>query len=384
MIYSAYMTWKGAAAILISDVRKALDQYKLDDMKRLAMALYKAMPAKLRDEKNIDAMMKDLKAFEAAKKESAQGSAAPLNIKAMSIEITQFLDFAYAQYFLVPNTYVRKAERPKWRFRARDYIKQLRLTAPETEEGKTATALLAKLYAMLSYACAYYLFNTDNPFRSVGIEQDNLLDTVIFRLLANGVNADNLSLVIRMIVDGYVDRDTLTMDLIRVLVNRIRTTDGRETAIAQCKRIWEEKAAVGKPVGKRGSSSSDFGEYKKQEAMNGLVKMTFCFYGELYEFDSGIDYFIKCYKERDTEVTLYVLLGLLRMYKQPALWIREYERAQKQNVKLRDRLKAVYEQLLKTGGFDSDDGVAVPCVAVPSTPYPAASGAERTFRDGSL
>jgi len=322
-------------------------------MKRLALALYKAMPAKLRDEKNIDAMVKDLKAFEAAKKESAQGSAAPLNIKAMSIEITQFLDFAYAQYFLVPNTYVRKAERPKWRFKAIDYIKQLRMIPPETEDGKTATALLARLYVMLSYACAHYLFNTDNPFRSIGIEQDSLLDIVIFRLLSSGVNAGNLSMVIMMIVDGYVDRDTLTMQLIQVLVSRVRTTDGRETAIAQCKRIWEEKAAVGKPAGKRGSSS-DSDEFKKQEAMNDLVKMTFCFYGELYEFDSGIDYFFKHYKEESAAVTLHVLLSLLRMYKQPALWIREYERAQKQNMKHRDWLKAVYEQLLKTGRFSDD------------------------------
>ena len=325
----------------------------MDDMKRLALALYKAMPAKLRDEKNIDAMVKDLNAFEAVKKESAQGSAAPLDIKAVSAEITQFLDYAYAQYFYIPNTFVRKAERPKWRYRARDYIKQLCVIAPETEEGRTATALLARLYALLSYAIVYYLFNTDKPFRSVGIEQDQLLDTVIVRLLSGGVSAGNLSLAIIMIVDGYVDRDMLTMQLIQVLVNRVRTADGRETAIAQCKRIWEEKAAAGKPVGKRGASS-DLWEYKMQEAMNDLVKMTFCFYAELYEFDSGIDYFLKHYKDNKAEFTLYVLLDLLRMYKQPALWIREYERALKRNLKPREWLKAIYEQLLKTGRFDSD------------------------------
>ncbi len=340
---------------MISDVRNALDQYKLDDMKRLALALYKAMPAKLRDEKNIDAMVKDLKAFEAAKKGCAQGSAASLDIKKLSMEITQFLDFAYAQYFLAPNTFVRKAERPKWRFRTKDYIKQLRTIAPETEHGKTATALLVKLYAMLSYASAYYLFNTDNPFRSVGIEQENLLDIIVVRLLSDGVNADNLSLVISLIVDGYADRETLTLQLTRVLLNRVRTTDGRETAIAQCKRIWEEKAAKGKPVGKRGSYSSELVEFKKQETMNDLVEMTFCFYGELYEFDSGIDYFLKHYKENKAEITLYVLLDFLRMYKQSALWIREYERAQKQNVKPRSSLKADYEHLLKTGGFGGSD-----------------------------
>ncbi len=355
MLYSLYIMRRGATKILVSELRNALDQYKLDDMKRLAMALYKAMPAKLRDEKNIDAMVKDLKAFEAAKKEIAQGSALPFDLQALSAEIKQFLEFAYAQYFIAPNTFVRKSERPKWRFRVKDYIKQLRLVAPETEDGKTATALLAKLYAMLSYACAYWLFSTDDPFRSIGIEQQDLLDAVIVRLLADGVNAANLSTAISLIVDGYVDRETLTRSLIFALVRRVRTVDGRETAIAQCKRIWEEKATAGKPVGKRGSSSSEWKEYKKQDSMNDLVETAFCFYAELYEFDSGIDYFLKHYKRSNAEIDLYVLLDYLRIYKQPALWIREFERAEKRDVKPRNSLKAVYDQLVKTGKFRGDD-----------------------------
>ncbi len=340
--------------MLISEVRSALGQYKPDDLKRLAVALYQAMPAKVRTEKNVDAMVKDFMAFEATKKERAQGSEV-VDVKALSTEITQFIDYAYAQYFLAPNTFVRKSERPKWRFRVKDYVKQLTSLVPETEDGKTATELLVKLYTMLSYACAYYLFNTDSPFRSVGIQQVDFLDLIVVRVLATGVNAANLSTLILLIVDGTADRETLNSYLINVLSNHVRTTDGRETVIAQSKRIYEEKAAAAKPVGKRSSTYSDMDVYRKENALDDLVEITFFFYCELYEFDSGIDYFHRHTRESSPEHSLYVLLSRLESRQQPALWIREYERAQKFNVKPRERLKAVYHQLKETGRFDGDD-----------------------------
>lgn len=323
----------------------------MDDMKRLAMALYKSMPAKLRDEKDIDDMVRDFNAFEAARKKSTQSGATPLDLKSLGAEITQFLEFAYAQYYVAPNTVVRKPERPKWRFKVKNYIKRLQMTAPETEEGKTATELLSKLYAMLSYACGYYLFNTEDPFRSIGMKQQAVLEVVIVRLLADGINAANLSKAILLIVDGYTDRETITMSLILALVHRIRTTDGRETAIAQCKRLWEKKAAAIKPKGR--GSDSYFLDYWAKESLNHLVSLVFLFYAELYEFDSGIDYFLSHYKESDAEIHLYALLRHLRLYEQPALWMREFERAKKRNVEPRKTLIDEYDRLKETGEFSA-------------------------------
>ena len=86
-----------------------------------------------------------------------------------------------------PNSFIHKKERLKWRFIVKDYIKDLQSISVDGKEGKDATDLLEKLYGMLCYACCYYIFNTDNPFRSIGIGQAVLLDLIITRKLGNGL-----------------------------------------------------------------------------------------------------------------------------------------------------------------------------------------------------
>jgi hypothetical protein len=40
--------------MLVSDVRKALGQHKVEDLRQIALELYKTIPKKLREEKDID------------------------------------------------------------------------------------------------------------------------------------------------------------------------------------------------------------------------------------------------------------------------------------------------------------------------------------------
>ncbi|WMM88737.1 hypothetical protein Q7C09_08360, partial [Heyndrickxia coagulans] len=96
-------------------------------------------------------------------------------------EIKQLLQNAYKQNYVIPNRYVSKKERPKWRFKVKSYIKQLQQVPVEGNEGKRATDLLDALYEMLCYGCGYYIFNTDNPFRSIGMEQVELFDILLKR-----------------------------------------------------------------------------------------------------------------------------------------------------------------------------------------------------------
>ena len=109
------------------------------------------------------------------------------NINELKQEIEIFIDYAYKQYYFAPNNFVHKKERPKWRFKVKAYIKELQEVSIHSAEGKIATTLLQNIYKMLSYACAYYIFNTDNPFRSVGIEHRitsyNVCYTKLLRIL---------------------------------------------------------------------------------------------------------------------------------------------------------------------------------------------------------
>ncbi|MDW7662336.1 MAG: hypothetical protein SCL54_13025, partial [Bacillota bacterium] len=161
--------------MLIAELRELLKKYNEDDLRRIISEMYKAMPKKIREEKDIDVLIQDVHSLMNNGKRNAMKDK-PLNIERLTFEIEEFIDYAYMQYYLTPNQFVHKKERPKWRFKVKGYIKELQGISIATQEGEKATELLQKLYEMLSYACGYSLFNSDNPFNSVGIGQVELLD----------------------------------------------------------------------------------------------------------------------------------------------------------------------------------------------------------------
>ncbi|MHC1786109.1 MAG: hypothetical protein AB9880_03460 [Christensenellales bacterium] len=333
--------------MLIGAMREALGRYSAEELRRLIMALYKGMPKKLRDEQQVDAMITDLAGFEAARK---AGPPLP-ELQILSAHVARFLEDAYQQNYLAPNTSVRKSERPKWRFIVKDFIKQLQLFSPDTKEGEAATDLLAKLYAMLAHACGYYLFNTNNPFRSVGIGQVQLYDSVVVRLLANGVSTAALRSAILLLVDGCLDPDTMLGELSRALVNRIPTVDGKELCIAQCQQLWDERAARLAQINKRSMDSMAL--YAQEEKLNRLVQLVFHLYVSLYECQSGIDWFQRHWRG-DAEDKSGNLFYLLRAFDQPALWMRQYEQALSRKEKVRPWLKDVYQRLHAGGTWDEE------------------------------
>ncbi|MEZ0118499.1 UNVERIFIED_ORG: hypothetical protein ABRZ91_002456 [Heyndrickxia coagulans] len=70
------------------------------------------------------------------------------------------------------------------------------------------TDLLEKLYEMLCYGCGYYIFNTDNPFRSIGMEQVELFDILLKRKFSMGIGTPILGSVyspVRRLVIGMVE-----------------------------------------------------------------------------------------------------------------------------------------------------------------------------------
>ena len=225
------------------------------------------------------------------------------------------------------------------------YIKDLQDISIDSAEGSTATDLLQKLYEMLSYACSYYIFNTENPFRSVGIEQTVLLDTVITRKLGSGINNESIKSVIELVINSELDRETLHSSLIQVLVMNLKSPDFKVIAIEQCKLLKKE-LQKSKPAPSKKSWSSDSSDYKRVDKINNLVEMVFRIHTELCEYNEAIKYFYGNNIERDAEVSLHVLLNLLLEYNLKELWLREYDEALKKGVKPREALRKTYEYIL--------------------------------------
>ncbi|MDV3429606.1 MAG: hypothetical protein LIR50_21765 [Bacillota bacterium] len=329
--------------MLISELRDLIKSYKDENLRLIISEMYKSMPKKLREEKDIDTLLQDPSAYiQIGKIEKVKNK--QVNIDAMQREINRFIEYAYKQCYCVPNNMVRKNERPKWRFKVKTYVRDLQEISIDSREGSIATELLLKLYEMLSYACGYYIFNTDNPFRSVGIEQTSLLETVIARRLGCGINQDNIKSVINLVINSIPDRETLHSSLICTLIMNLKSSDSKEIAVEQCKQIIKELQKP-KQASSKKSWSMDSSDYQREEKIHNLVEMVFRINIELCEFDEAIQFFNKKYIERDAGITLYVLLELLWEYELKELWMQEYEKALKNGVKPREKLINMYEYI---------------------------------------
>ncbi|HHW04092.1 MAG TPA: hypothetical protein GXX35_14995 [Thermoanaerobacterales bacterium] len=329
--------------MLVSELRELLKNYKEEDLRLIISEMYKSMPKKLREDKDIDTMLQDVHAYMSIGKIERTRNR-QVDVNDLKQEIEQFIDYAYKQYYFAPNSFVHKKERPKWRFKVKAFIKDLQGVPVEGEEGRTATDLLKKLYEMLSYACDYYIFNTDNPFRSIGIEQIVLLDTVISRILGQGINEENVKSVVELVINSSVDRETLHSDLINKLVKNLKTPDSKKIAIEQC-RVLKAEMDKSKPVSSK--KSYDSSEYQRKEKINNLVETVFRLNMALCEYEEAIGYFRDNYLEHAAEVSLYVLLSLLLEYKLKEYWLREYDEALKRGIKPRVALQKTRKYILE-------------------------------------
>lgn len=338
--------------MLLSEIKEALKKYEIDELKSMILEMYKAIPKKLREDKDIDALLMDFQSQLNTKKIEKTTVKQP-DMLILKAEIDLFISHAYKQYYFAPNNYVHKKERPKWRFKVKAFINELQSVPYNSENGKIATDLMEKLYAMLSYACGYYLFNSEDPFKSVGIVQTELLDIVIKRKFLSDLSNESVKSGIRLVIDSYVDRVTLHSTLIYLLISNLKTPSSKELAIDKCKEIKAdlEKSKIQTTKKSWGYSNSEF---EFNEKINNLVEMVFLLYIELFEYDTAIKYFNKFYIQRSKEVLLYVMLGMLSDYELKDYWLREYEDAVKKGVTPRDVLSEKYKYIRKNDKFPDD------------------------------
>ncbi|MEA4902892.1 hypothetical protein [Desulfitobacterium sp.] len=330
--------------MLVSELKKLMKNYTREELGLLAVEMYKAIPKKIRDEKNVDIMVKDIHAFLAQNKAGREKKKA-IDLSVLQYEINQFLSDAYNQYYFAPNQFVRKKERPKWRFKVKEYIKDLESVPCQGKDALAAADLLKKLYILLCDASVIYLFNTEDPFRSVGIEQPALADLVISRILAQGINNESLRQAIGLVIEDKHDRETLPSHLILKLVGNLKTPQAKSMAIEESKLLNSElrKALQTSSSNnkKRSSSQTDVNHYLAINKINNLVETVLRLAFALYEYEEGIRYFRDNYLEQNKEIALYVLLELLFEYDLKDFWLKEYERALAQGIKPRKGLQSM-------------------------------------------
>ena len=164
---------KDSRFMKVDELRTVLGKYDASVLKEIAVELYKMIPKNRKEDSGLDDLLLNFT------RENAKPlkNDTPVSFEKLSAEIEQFLVYADMQYYLAPNKYVRKEQRSKWRFEVKRFIKDLIKVGGENSED--AGRLLADIYNMLSYACHYSIFSTEDPFSSVGYEQADLLLLVL-------------------------------------------------------------------------------------------------------------------------------------------------------------------------------------------------------------
>jgi len=324
--------------VKVSDLRTAISKYDAPELKEIVVTLYKAIPKSRKESDGLDELLLN---FTKGKAKAVKNEM-PVNFKALRSDIELFIDHADHNLYIAPNRIVSKDKRSKWRFEVRRFIKGL--VAIHGEDSETAAQLLADIYDMLSYACYYRVFSSDNPFSAVGYEQPEFLQLVLCKIFYNGFSQGAIRKAVFLTLDSNVDRNTLHRELLHVLVSTLKTSDTKEMALDQCAAYAREYGGyhAAKAVF---NYHSDVSEYRASRHKNVSVDLYLLLKLSLHEYDDGIAYYWNNHKEYTKEITLYCLLTyFLTDEKFNALWLREYENAVAGGIKPRENLQEEYEK----------------------------------------
>lgn len=281
-------------------------------------------------------------------KENAEGSSkkkTDVSFDVLKQEITVFLENAYAQNYFAPNRVIPKSQRPKWRFLVKKYIKELQKITEKDEHYGDSVKLMTELYLMVCYACDYYLFSTEDPFRSIGWEQPDLFQALVKKTFAGGYTRENISALLLYAASGGLSMEALHLSQETVLLAELKTSDLRYTAIEEAKKLVEEKLGKLNTLGK-----NDNRRYGLSSTVNELCGVILMLGIALSEPEDGVKYYFDHCIYREKEVTLYCALDLVDFMEEDALWLQVYEYGLKKKIRPRASLAAEYQR--RTGeGF---------------------------------
>ena len=320
----------------VDELRTALSGYDAPVLKEIAVTLYKMIPKSRKEDEGLDEILLNFSKEKAkpSKKETT------VDFPALENAVETFIGHASDNLYLIPNRIVSKDKRSKWRFEVKRFIKEL--LAVRGEDSEKAALLLADLYDMMSYACSFWTFSSDDPFSAVGYVQQEFLSIVLSKIFYSGYNRESIKKAVFLTLDSNTDRETWHISLLYCLVAALKTPDTKEMALTECVAFasgYKEYQAAKKAF--KYSTKND--DYHVKERNSRVAELYLLLKLSLCEYDSGIAYFWKNDKERNKEITLYRLLRyFLDETDLNALWLREYEKALTRGIEPRKDLQEEY------------------------------------------
>ncbi len=316
----------------LRDLLKAADR---DLLEKAFVESYKHLTKKQKEE--ADQAIADALSGKSVKSTVKKES---VNFDELELQITEFLENAYAQNYFAPNRIIPKSQRPKWRFMVKNYIKELEKISVDDANYTRSAKLLTDLYHMLCEACNYYLFSTDDAFRSVGWQQPDLFQMVVKKTFGDGYSREKVSALLLYSVSGGLSRESLHIEQESVLLAELKTSDVKYMAIEEARKLIDERKQKLK-----GLKKYDSKRYSLEEEINNLCDVILMTAIELAKPSSGIEYYFQNYERSDKEITLYCALKIADWVEDEELWIKIYEYGIGKRIKPREWLVGKYESL---------------------------------------
>ncbi|MCI9173599.1 MAG: hypothetical protein HFH49_01470 [Lachnospiraceae bacterium] len=319
----------------VQELRNLLSASDRKNLEKAFAESYKQLRKAQKEE--IDPILTDILEGKSIEKKK---TAASVSFEELEQQIKDFIENAYAQNYLAPNRAVPKNQRPKWRFLVKNFIKELEKIPPENSNYSKAVKLLTELYQLICEACNYYLFSTDDPFRSIGWEQAALFELLVKKTFGDGYSREKISSLLQYAATGGLSRESLHIYQEEALLHGLKTSDVKYTAMEKAKKLVETRAE--KLVGLTKYSSKRF---QLEDEINEFCKMILMTSIELSEPEPGLDYFFQHTNYQKREITLYCALDLISYMEADDLWLTVYENyGIKKKIKPRDYLVREYEE----------------------------------------
>lgn len=322
-------------------VQELRDKLKSADRERLEKAFAESYKCFSKAQKTeIDELILSILDGTDKKDETGKTKKTVISFENLSSEIDTFLENAYAQNYLAPNRVIPKNQRPKWRFLVKNYLKELQKIKTDDANYELSVNLILKIYEMLCTACSYYLFSTEDEFRSVGISQSELFEILVKRTLHCGYTKEKTSQLLILATTGGLSRESLHEEQEVIFVNNLMTTDIKNAMLDEITQLVVEKTEK-----LSGFKKYDSKRYYIESNIEELCNVYLMIQIKLAEPKEGIKFFLNHVKTDQKEIALYCALRIVDWLGNENMWILAYQYGIEKRISPRKELKQKYQDL---------------------------------------
>lgn len=331
----------------ISEVRNIIKDYKNDDLQYLVAELYKLVPKQKLQENDVDEMISHVEEIRSAPKVKKKTVKEIQSIDDLVREVDELILDAKNEYYLRPNNIIPKKERSKFRFKVKGYYTALLKNYNTGEDAVKAAEALRKLYELMCYGCVYYITNSNDQFRSVGIEQTVFFESVVRKNFLVCKDEAMIEKMLMLVSERGLSYTSLNEYMEHILLEYLDTSSVQEMAIQKAKELYDKYY---EPVQSRSRFSGIDIDGRRPQVMADMIT---CIHFRRGEYEKGIEYYKNHFVNytNDREIMYYCLLRWLKKFDLKKYWLKEYEKEVKEKLDIREETIEEYQYLKKHQEF---------------------------------